>query len=186
MCTCLPEFHGDAYAGCRPECVLNSDCPRDKACVRSKCVDPCPGTCGQSAICNVFNHVPMCTCPPGTEGNAFIQCRPVVADLPQNPCQPTPCGPNSQCRDINNVAVCTCVPGFLGNPPTCHPECTVNSDCPRNRACSNQKCIDPCPGACGINTRCATVNHSPICSCAPHYTGNPLINCQTISKNSKF
>lgn len=187
VCTCLPEFHGDAYSGCRPECVLNSDCPRDRACLRSKCVDPCPGTCGQTAICNVINHIPMCTCPPGTEGNAFIQCRP-VQDVPINyhPCNPSPCGQNGQCREINGQAVCSCISGYLGSPPTCHPECIVNSDCPSNRACSNQKCRDPCPGACGVNARCNVINHNPICSCVPRYTGNALVHCHPISKNELF
>lgn len=76
ICTCLPEYQGDPYAGCRPECVINNDCSRDKACIRNKCVDPCPGTCGQSAICDVINHVPMCSCPQGTTGNAFVNCSP--------------------------------------------------------------------------------------------------------------
>lgn len=77
-CTCLPEYQGDPYVGCRPECVLNSDCPRDKACLRSKCVNPCSlDACAQNAICEVINHVPMCRCPPGFEGNALVQCQPV-------------------------------------------------------------------------------------------------------------
>ena len=77
ICTCLAEYHGDPYSGCRPECVLNSDCSRDKACIRSKCVNPCPGTCGQDALCDVINHIPMCSCPPGLTGNAFVACRPI-------------------------------------------------------------------------------------------------------------
>lgn len=44
--------------------------------MRNKCQDPCPGTCGDTAQCNVVNHVPMCTCPVGYIGNAFVQCRP--------------------------------------------------------------------------------------------------------------
>lgn len=74
LCACLPEYQGDPYTSCRPECVLNNDCPRNRACVRNKCVDPCPGTCGRNAICNVLNHVPMCSCPTGMAGNAFISC----------------------------------------------------------------------------------------------------------------
>lgn len=73
-CTCLPEFKGDPYVGCRPECVLNSDCPRDSACLQRKCRDPCPGACAPNAICTVINHVPMCSCPAGMQGNAFVQC----------------------------------------------------------------------------------------------------------------
>lgn len=74
QCRCLPEYHGDPYSGCRPECVLSTDCPRDKACVRNKCVDPCPGICGQNAQCTVINHIPTCSCLPGFVGNAFVLC----------------------------------------------------------------------------------------------------------------
>lgn len=76
-CTCLPEYQGDPYSGCRPECVLSTDCPRNRACIRNKCADPCPGTCGQGATCDVVNHIPICSCPQGTSGNPFVQCRPV-------------------------------------------------------------------------------------------------------------
>lgn len=74
ICSCLREYQGDAYSGCRPECVMNSECSKDKACIRSKCVDPCPGICGREAICDVNNHIPMCNCPAGQTGNAFIAC----------------------------------------------------------------------------------------------------------------
>ena len=73
-CTCLPEYTGDPYTGCRPECVMNTDCPRDRACVNNKCVDPCPGTCGLNAECRVVNHAPTCSCLPGYSGNALQAC----------------------------------------------------------------------------------------------------------------
>lgn len=76
ICTCIQEYHGDPYTGCRPECTLNDECPSNKACLRNKCIDPCPGSCGISAICNVYNHVPICTCPQGMTGNPFVFCRP--------------------------------------------------------------------------------------------------------------
>lgn len=78
VCTCMPEFHGDPYTACRPECVQNPDCPLDKACVRNKCFDPCIGVCGQNAKCTVINHTPMCACPDGMSGNAFAACYPVI------------------------------------------------------------------------------------------------------------
>lgn len=77
VCTCIPEYRGDPYFECRPECTLSSECPRDKACVRNKCVDPCINTCGINANCEVVNHMAVCTCPARTAGNAFIQCSPV-------------------------------------------------------------------------------------------------------------
>lgn len=74
ICTCIRDYRGDPYTGCRPECVLNNDCPTNQACIRSKCADPCPGTCGQNAQCNIYNHIPICSCPAGNTGNAFVLC----------------------------------------------------------------------------------------------------------------
>lgn len=98
------------------------------------------------------------------------------------PCKPSPCGPFSQCREINQQAVCSCVMGYTGVPPSCRPECTTSSDCRQNQACSNQKCIDPCPGTCGVNAKCQVISHNPICSCPAGYTGNAFMNCYQIRK----
>lgn len=81
VCSCNPNYHGDPYAGCRPECVLSNDCPRDKACIKNRCVDPCPGTCGHNAVCTVSNHIPMCSCNRGFTGNAFVICSPIPGTL---------------------------------------------------------------------------------------------------------
>lgn len=73
-CQCLPEFFGNPYEGCRHECVLNSDCPSNRACIRNKCQDPCPGNCGQNADCQVVNHLPSCTCRQGYTGDPYRYC----------------------------------------------------------------------------------------------------------------
>lgn len=112
----------------------------------------------------------------------FSQLSCYLAEIKKNPCNPTPCGPNSQCREINGQAVCSCIPGFIGSPPTCRPECVTSQECSLNQACVNQKCIDPCPGTCGINAKCQVVNHSPICSCLPSYSGDPFTRCLIIGK----
>jgi hypothetical protein len=70
----LPEYFGDPYTGCKPECVVNDDCPQDKACVRNKCTDPCVGICGYQANCAVRNHLALCTCQVGFTGNAYQAC----------------------------------------------------------------------------------------------------------------
>jgi hypothetical protein len=56
---------------------MNSECSRMKACINQRCKDPCLGTCGNNARCNVVNHIPMCSCPTEMTGNPFSQCRPV-------------------------------------------------------------------------------------------------------------
>ncbi len=104
----------------------------------------------------------------------------LVAPAVTNPCAPSPCGPNSQCRAINDQAVCSCVPGYIGSPPTCRPECVTSSECSLDKSCVNQKCIDPCPGTCGLNALCQVVNHNPICSCRSGLTGDPFTRCAPI------
>lgn len=76
-CECLPDFRGNPYESCQPECLVNTDCSKSQACIRTKCQDPCPGTCGVGAICTVSNHIPICSCPAPTIGNAFTICQAV-------------------------------------------------------------------------------------------------------------
>lgn len=73
-CSCIPEYYGDPYVACRPECMMNSECPISLACINMKCKDPCPGVCGSNAICNAVNHSPMCSCITGYRGNPFESC----------------------------------------------------------------------------------------------------------------
>lgn len=166
---------------CRPECTINSECAKDKACINRKCVNPCAGQCGRNANCRVIAHNPICSCQERYTGDPFSNCVPIpIPTTPlqdSNPCLPSPCGPNSQCQEYGGNARCTCLSNFIGSPPRCRPECTVNSECNANSACINNKCVDPCPGACGNNAQCSVVNHLPICSCMQGYTGDPFSNC---------
>lgn len=73
-CTCIEDYTGNPYESCRPECVINTDCPSNRACIRNKCQDPCPGTCGQNADCQVINHLASCMCRPGYTGDPFRHC----------------------------------------------------------------------------------------------------------------
>lgn len=101
---------------------------------------------------------------------------------PKDPCNPSPCGPNSICRETNNSPSCTCLSNYIGSPPSCRPECTINSECPINQACINQKCKDPCPGSCGLYAQCNVINHTPVCVCESGYTGDPFTGCQLIPR----
>lgn len=76
-CTCVEGYFGDPYSGCRPECVLNSDCPWDKSCQNMKCRDPCVGACGINAECSVTHHRPLCSCLHGHTGNPAVSCHVV-------------------------------------------------------------------------------------------------------------
>lgn len=207
-CSCLPEYTG-VPPNCRPECVISAECPSNKACIREKCRDPCPGSCGAGAQCSVISHTPSCSCPAGYTGDPFTNCYPappierkltftvvcalfifcrlrkmfwssycVFSDQVEadpDPCSPSPCGPNAQCAD----GVCTCLPEYQGDPYVmCRPECVLNADCPRDKACIGNKCKDPCPGTCGVNANCEVINHIPTCVCPDKMTGNPFLECR--------
>lgn len=132
---------------------MNTECHPTKACINNKCIDPCIGTCGVQAICDVSNHIPSCSCPQNYIGDPFVACRPApVLDTPREPCNPSPCGSNGLCRIANGAAVCACQTGMIGTPPQCRPECVVSAECALQYACLNQKCRDPCPGTCGSNS----------------------------------
>lgn len=42
--------------------------------MKQKCQDPCPGSCGVNAYCNVYNHNPICSCIDGYTGDPFTSC----------------------------------------------------------------------------------------------------------------
>lgn len=107
--------------------------------------------------------------------NVFAVSQP--PDLPNSDaCLPSPCGLYAECRNTGSVS-CACLPGYIGNPPNCRPECTINSECPSNLACINEKCRDPCSGACGLNAKCSVFNHIAQCSCVDQYIGDPFVQC---------
>lgn len=74
-CSCLQNYIGSP-PNCRPECSINSECPSNLACIREKCRDPCPGSCGTYAQCNVINHLPICNCIEEYTGDPFTNCYP--------------------------------------------------------------------------------------------------------------
>ncbi|XP_047739044.1 uncharacterized protein LOC108675679 isoform X2 [Hyalella azteca] len=179
-CQCIQGYFGNPYDVCRPECTVDSDCPYNRECRNEKCVDPCPGTCGLKAICQVVTHKPMCTCSMGYTGDPYTECRiqQITTEKPRDPCNPSPCGPNAHCRvTFNGRYDCTCLPDYFGQPPDCRPECVVSKDCPNDKACIKQKCRDPCPGVCGIDALCEVRDHNPICFCPKHLTGDPFTRC---------
>jgi hypothetical protein len=184
-CSCLVGYVG-VPPNCRPECVINSECPSNRACIDEKCRDPCPGAqCGAYAVCTVIKHNAICSCQQGYEGDPFISCRRITTIPPRisterrDPCQPSPCGANARCTNRNNAAACTCIREYFGDPyVACRPECTINAECPSNKACQNLKCVDPCPGLCGVNANCRVINHIPICACDRGYIGDPFSSCR--------
>lgn len=113
----------------------------------------------------------------------YLFLEPPVIERPLNPCLPSPCGLFSDCKVINERPVCSCLANYYGQPPNCRPECVVNSDCSLTKSCKNERCRDPCPGSCGPNAECKTINHSPVCYCLPGFNGDPFSGCQKSKLN---
>ena len=121
------------------------------------------GLCGINAKCDMRNHIPTCICNTGFIGDPFAQCyRPSTAPRPikvVQPCNPFSCGINAECSENRGAASCRCILDYVGNPYVeCKPECTINPECPRDKACINNKCGDPCPGVCGAHATCSVTN----------------------------
>ena len=77
-CKCINDYTGNPYIECKPECVVNAECPLHLTCISQKCKDPCPGICGGNAKCYVTNHLPLCKCDPGFTGDAFVACQRIT------------------------------------------------------------------------------------------------------------
>lgn len=73
VCSCLENYVGRPPT-CRPECMINAECPGNLACLGERCSDPCPGSCGFHANCAVVKHIPVCICDHGYTGDPFSGC----------------------------------------------------------------------------------------------------------------
>jgi len=99
-----------------------------------------------------------------------------------NPCLiQNPCATNAICTASNHAAQCKCPPGLIGNPleQCLTVECNINPDCPSNKACIRNHCMDPClfDNVCAPTALCTTINHVASCACPPGLVGNPLVSC---------
>lgn len=61
-------------------------------------------------------------------------------------------------------------------------ECKADSECPFDKACINDKCLDPCSfsGHCGRGAKCVVQLHRAQCMCPTGMQGDPLISCISV------
>ncbi|CAB4059878.1 unnamed protein product [Lepeophtheirus salmonis] len=201
-CTCIEGFTGKGDERCikiEPVvdvgCRSNSECDRNLACDNGKCINPCRNNnpCSSSAICRTQNHQPTCECSPGFTGDPYSLCSPtredeckhdedcpsnmVCADNKcSNPCRSNSlCGNNAVCEVMNHSPVCKCLENFAGDP---HKK---NEDCPFDKSCSSNNCIDPCQNTvCGRNAECSVEYHKSICKCPSGLQGSPYVACKEV------
>ena len=104
------------------ECLVDNDCPLDKACKSQECVNPCLTTiCGTRAHCEVDFHTAICVCPPGLQGNPLVAC--IEAG----------CSSNSDCATTEK---CDFVPGSGFTRKECQPLCQPVNSCVQGAECS--------------------------------------------------
>lgn len=187
-CVCPSGLKGDptSLTGCHDfECLTDDSCSDREACIGYRCRDPCPGSCGINTNCKVEKHHPVCFCNHGLTGNPLIRCFDIIPMPKEDPCMPSPCGQNTICQILKGRAVCSCVSDFHGDPQSgCRPECVINSDCPKNKACMNKKCINPCSLGviCGLQAKCAVREHIAGCQCPQDFIGDPFVQCIPMRK----
>ncbi|XP_076233117.1 uncharacterized protein LOC143178381 [Calliopsis andreniformis] len=95
-------------------------------------------------------------------------------------CETYTCGVNARCTISDGRPVCSCMNLHMGDPLSrcTRVECQINEDCSDSKVCTNNRCINPCDGLCGINAICETRNHVPTCYCPPEMTGDPFAVCR--------
>lgn len=71
-------------------------------------VDPCPASCGFYSFCKTVLHQPKCYCEEGYTGDPYSSCVQIrqpepIAQIPLDPCNPSPCGSNAVCSTLNGA-----------------------------------------------------------------------------------
>ena len=81
-CVCPAGTQGNPLLSCvSVVCQYNEDCADHEACDRLNrvCRPVCDeDTCAITAHCFAHDHQPTCTCPPGTQGNPYIECTGMI------------------------------------------------------------------------------------------------------------
>ena len=210
FCRCPSGLKGDGFSECiYVGCRINSECPFDRGCINTQCVDPCiyEDPCSPSAECVNIDHEPKCRCPAGFTGDPKIRCVPIYepecridSDCPSqqaclneqcaNPCTTLqPCHESAMCKVIDTeplrTMICICPDGMVVEEGgVCELVPPIKPVCEVDPECPTDKaCINGfCkdPCQCGANANCEIVEHHPVCSCKLGYEGDPEIGCYEI------
>lgn len=148
------DMVGDPYTvGCQKavECQINDHCPKSAKCIHDKngvpkCRDACEDVqCGRNSECFAENHVGLCRCRSGYEGNPNRNngCKPIKTS-----CKSTlDCPTNSYCSG-----------------GTCKSTCSSSEeDCQSSEVCAGGQCVNLCDheaSPCGMNAECKMFSHA--------------------------
>ena len=143
-------------------CQSDEDCSRNEACNFGNCINPCvtSNPCSSNAACFVENHKAQCKCPPGFTGDPFRRCVQ-----------------SKSAAFYNGWLKCLLIFALLFSKVKTG-ECQHDDECPSDKACIENYCVDPCEtDPCGKNAICRTSNHIPVCRCPEDWGGNPHQEC---------
>ena len=197
-CRCASGYRGNPLDHCLVVgCISNNDCPNDRQCVNSQCINPCiyDNPCSTRAECRVHNHMGLCRCPLGYIGNPYIDCRrepqpecredgdcserlACINNKCQNPCGVfVPCTIPSECQVIGSIPVrtmvCVCPSGYIssGSGKCVATKPVINiGGCASDSDCpSNRACVR---GICRDPCNCGPNSH---CRVKDH---KPICTCQ--------
>ncbi|XP_036344722.1 fibrillin-3-like, partial [Rhagoletis pomonella] len=165
ICTCPSNARGDPSIECvYIECSDNEDCANEKACLESKCVDPCtlPNVCGANARCTAQNHIGVCTCETGTTGDAQLGCVALQYCNTDSQCASGTICTNGICATLCS-SVRDCISDQLCIQGVCQPTCRTNSSCPEFQYCLNNICTKEVlcgnDDDCDVNENCIQDNY---------------------------
>lgn len=199
VCEChdsVPDINGECkkIPKIKTGCDNDDECNDAEACISGVCKSPC--NCGVGARCHTYKHRSTCSCIEGYEGNPSILCQAIgcrsnsecdsdkacVFGQCVNLClEKNPCARNANCFMRTHEQECRCAEGFRGNPLVeCRAiECMSNNDCPNDKRCLNEQCVNPCiyENNCALKAECIPQDHKSLCKCLPGFIGNPYVNC---------
>lgn len=140
--------------------MVSSECSQNKACINNKCRDPCPGTCGINARCQVVNHNPICSCPPNYLGDPFVRCIVDQSKLLLYYYELIYFNFKLVSLFLSAYVLSLhALSSFLETPV----ESTYENPC--------------VPSPCGLNSQCRVIGSQAACSCLPNYIGRAP-NCR--------
>lgn len=151
VCSCQPEMIGTPPS-CRRECVVSADCDLQRSCTRNKCTDPCPGSKFTDIIIIEFTYVLLKV--------VLIFKKSFILSLFKYIC------------DFEHHIQFFL--NYLTNKKFFSPQNRIAED-----TFSNLNLFYSI-AACGQNSECKVINHNPICSCKPGFSGDPFVRCEHI------
>lgn len=78
VCSCPSGHSGNPLTYCRrAECLDHAECRGDMACRSGSCVNPCAGTCGSNANCEVIDLLNIAF---------FVRCNKKITFLGEKSC----------------------------------------------------------------------------------------------------